>query len=199
MAVVYFMAVYILPGLVDSSDGQAPRNAHARQSGQCTEPLQVRIKHGEHRGHPWSVIAGIENDHDCSAWFLKVKFLPQNRTSGSWEGGWEIPSGGHLPDSATISAQDEATGGDRVISGVVGWKVQTIVFITKSGDRFAVHPKAPEATLRKRFGWLNNLRYFLRFYPVGDPVKVARLLDSRGETIGNFPCRLGEIEGKMSL
>lgn len=201
LAAVYFMAVYVLPGFADSSDGRAPRrnDAVARQSEQCTKHIQVPVQQGEHNDQSWSVIASIENDHDCGAWLLGMEFLPQDEVPGSWEGFWEIPAGGHLPDSATISAQDEATGEDRVISGVVGWRVRTVVFRTKRGHRFAVHPKAPEASLRKRFGWLQNLRYFLRFYPVGDPVKVARLLDARGRIIAAFRCRLGEITGNMTF
>lgn len=200
LAAIYLMAVYVLPGVVDRSDGQGPReNAVAQQSGLCTKHLEVPVERGEHTGESWSVIASIEDDQDCSAWLLKMKFLPQDIPPGSWEGGWEVPAGGHLPDSATISARDEATGGDRVVSGAVGMRVRTVMFRTKSGRRFVVHPKAPKASLRKRFGWLRNLRYFLRFYPKGDPLGAAKLLDAHGKTIATFQCQAGEITGHMSV
>jgi hypothetical protein len=124
-----------------------------------------------------------------------MEFLPQDVTPGSWKGFWEIPAGGHLPASATISARDETTGEDRVVSGIVGWHVRTVVFSTRSGHLFVVHPKVPEGRLLKRFVWLRNLRYFLRFYPVDDPVKVAKLLDSRGGAIKTVEFRLGEVMG----
>lgn len=201
LGAAYLVAVYVLPGAIDQSDGQEPtRNrVFSRHSGRCTNHLRVPVERGEHKGQSWSVIASIENDQDCGAWLLKMRFLPQNVMPGSWEGGWEIPSGGHLPDWATISARDEATGEDRVISGVVGMRVRTVVFRTRSGHRVVVHPKAPKARLRKRFGWLRNLRYFLRFYPKGDPVRTAKLLDGRGKIIASFQCQAGEITGNMSL
>lgn len=198
---IYLIAVYILPSLVDTSDGQEAREGHSiarEQSEECVKRKRVPIQDGERDGQPWKIFASIENNHDCGAWLLSMEFLPQGGMPGSWKGFWEIPAGGHLPDSATISAQDEATGEERVISGVVGWRVKTVVFRTKSGRRFVVHPKAPDTKLRRQFGWLQNLKYFLRFYPIGDPVKAARLLDSRGSTIATFRCRLGELQGNMS-
>lgn len=200
LAVVYLMAVYVIPGFVDRSSGDAHpgTGSSARQTGQCTKhlraPFKIPIEHGVHKGQSWSVIASIESGHACGAWWsLGMEFLPQGDTPGSWKGFWEIPAGGHLPASATISARDETTGEDRVVSGIVGWRVRTVVFRTRSGHRFVAHPKAPEERLLKQFVWLRNLRYFLRFYPVGDPVMVAKLLDFKGGTIKTVDFRLGEV------
>lgn len=197
LAVVYLIAVYIIPGVVDQSDGRtqpAGDPVMAPGSKKCPKKhRRVTVEQGEHGDYGWSIIAAIKNGHDCAAWGLSVDFRPRDITPGSWEGFWEIPAGGHLPDSATISARDETTGEERVVSGVVGWDVRTVLLTTKSGDRFVVHPKAPERRLLKRFIWLRNLRYFLRFYPLGDPVKVAKLLDSQGRTIATDHFRLGEI------
>lgn len=200
MAGVYLLAVYVIPGFVDRSDGQGqPRSdLPDRLAWRCSKhhraPIKVPIEHGEHHGQTWSIIGSIKSGHACGAWWtLGMKFLPQDVVPGSWEGFWEIPAGGHLPASATISARDETTGEDRVVSAVVGWHVRTVVFRTRGGFRFVVHPKAPEGRLLKRFVWLRRLRYFLRFYPVGDPVKAAKLLDARGRTIRTVGFRLGEV------
>jgi hypothetical protein len=201
LAALYVMAVYVIPGFVGKSEGQGRErtDALARQSDQCTaHPIKHRrvpVENGQHSGEPWSVIAGIKNGHACGYWSLSMEFRPQDVTPGSWEGLWEIPAGGHLPASATMSARDETTGKDRDVSGIVGWHVRTVVFRTRGGRRFVVHPKAPEARLLKRYVWLRNLRYFLRFYPIGDPVKVAKLLDYRGATIETVHFRLGEYLG----
>lgn len=198
VAIVYFLAVYIGPGLVDRSEGRGQASTEsAPMSGQCIKhrrtSVQVPIDHGEHDSNSWSIIASIGSGHACGAWWsLGMEFLPQDVMRGSWKGLWEIPAGGHLPASATISARDETTGEDRVVSGIVGWNVRTVVFRTQSGRRIIVHPKAPDGRFLKRFVWLRNLRYFLRFYPVHDPMKAARLLDSRGGTIRTVEFRLGE-------
>jgi len=202
LAGLFLLAVYVLPGFVDKSDGQARHRTvasprHSKE--QCTEQRQVPVEHGDRDSQRWSVVASIENDHDCGAWLLGMNFRPKGIERASWKGFWEIPAGGHLPDTATIAAQDEATGEARVVSGVVGWRVRTVAFRTKSGRKFVVHPKAPGLALRRRYVWLQNLRYFLRFYRVGDPVRTARLIDSHGHTLRIFRCRLGEIEGRMSL
>jgi len=196
LATVYLILVYIIPGVVDESDGrpQPVADLSARGSKHCPmKHVHVTIEHGSHNGYAWSVIASIKKGHACGVWKLGVDFRPRDITPGSWEGFWEIPAGGHLPDSATISARDETTGEDRDVSGIVGWDVRTVVFITKSGHRFVVHPSAPGRRLLKRFIWLHNFRYFLRFYPVGDPVRVAKLLNIRGRTIATDHFRLGEI------
>lgn len=198
-AALFIIAVYLIPRFIDRSDGQQSQNARGKESGRCTKHrikhLRVPVAEGEHRGEAWSVISSIENGHACGKWALGMEILPQNVTPGSWKGMWEIPASGHLPASATISARDETTGESRVVSGIVGWHVRSVVFKTRSGRRFVAYPKAPEAKLLKRFVWLRNLRYFLRFYPLGDPVKVAKLRDSRGAIIETARFRLGEVMG----
>jgi hypothetical protein len=51
-------------------------------------------------------------------------------------------------------------------------------------EHIVVHPKLPPPALRERFVWLRNVRYFVRYYPPGEHVRVARLLNAQGELIG---------------
>lgn len=196
LAPAFFLAAYVLPGLAARGEGSGPLK-HA--SGHCTKSIEVPVDHGQHNERPWSITAGVENNHNCRAWLLNMEFLPQDETPGSWKGSWAIPAGGHLSNSATIAARDETTDVGRVVSGVVGWRVEKVIFRTRSGHTFVVRPKVPRAHLRQRFVWLRNLRYFLWFYPVGDPVRVARLLNAQGETVATVRARLGEFLGTMGV
>jgi hypothetical protein len=141
------------------------------------------------------VRAGVRNNSDCQHWLLSVGFNPAGSPPGSWRYGWGIPAGGHLPDRFTISARDEGEGAERVVGGTVGARVRSIELLMSKGPRVKIHPLLPAQKLRKRFIWLRNMRYFLRFYPTGRYVKSVRLLDKFGKTI--FVGRLfeGEVEG----
>ncbi len=177
IAGVYFLLVYVVPIFPAST-----RDATA--FGGCIHRQQHLIAKGQSpSGGVWTVGATIQNNGSCSDWRLGMEFDPSGASRGRWSGAWGIPSGGHLSASFTIGAQDEAAGTERAFSGVVGVRVKTLALTTSSGERFTIHPKLPPKRLLKRFVWLRNLRYFVRYYPTGQPLKSARLLNSRSEVI----------------
>jgi hypothetical protein len=193
LASVYFVLVYILPMLPASTQG-----ASATAIGTCIHRQQHLIANGRSpSGKHWTVTATIRNDGSCDAWFFGMGFAPSGTSAGSWSGGWRIPAGGHLSTNFTIGAQDEAEGPERAFSGTAGVTVKTVVLTTSNGKRLRFHPKLPSERLRKRFVWLRNVRYFLRYYPTGQHVKTAMLLNSRGALIYTEHGEEGEFDGPM--
>jgi hypothetical protein len=190
VALAYLITVYVVPGILAGRDSEAA-------SGSCVPRHAVGLDRGEHDGHPWRIMAGVEKNPGCSFWLLNVEFFPQGKVRGSWSSGWGIPAGGHLPAAATIAASDYPEGDGRAVGGVVGSRVRRVVFRLSGGGVIVVHPKDPRAELRSRFVWLHGLRYFLRFYPAGAHVKTAELLDAKGKTITKVHSEEGEIEGFM--
>jgi hypothetical protein len=189
--VAYLAAFYVIPSFLASSDGDAG-------SGRCIPDHAVRLDNGEHDGRPWRIsgsIEKIERHERCSYWLLKVGFSPEGVSPGSWIEGWGIPAGGHLPATATIDAQEEEGGG--TLGGVVGSRVRSVVLKLRSGRTMVVHPKDPRKGLRRRFVWLQNLRYFLVFYSAGDHVRTAKLLDANGKVIFTAHNQEGELMGNM--
>lgn len=191
LAVAYFAAFYVIPGFLPSSEGEAA-------SSRCAQ-RKVGLDHGERHGRQWRITASIEKNPDCSYWLLKMRFSPQGMGPGSWTGGWGIPAGGDLPASATIGANDEEEEDGRAVGGVVGSRVHSVVLKLSGGRTMVVHPTDPSKGLRRRFVWLRNLRYFLHFYPVGEHVKTAKLLDRSGKVIFTAHSHEGELEGFMGL
>lgn len=134
-------------------------------------------------GKHWTVTASIRNNGNCRTWLFSLDFRPSGTLRGSSRWGWRIPAGGHLSRVFMIKAQDESAGSDRVFYGAVGKRVKTIELTMSKGKRIVAHPKLPPMALRERFVWLRNVRYFLRYYPAGEHVGVARLFDARGGLI----------------
>jgi hypothetical protein len=71
----------------------------------------------------------------------------------------------------------------------------TIVLTTNKGSHVTIHPKLPPRRLRKRFIWLRNMRYFIRYYPPGQHVRVARLFNSQGDLLYKARGWEGGFEG----
>jgi hypothetical protein len=189
----FLAAVYVLPGAFASSNGAGA------SSETCVPRHKVVVDRGDHAGRPWLISAGVEKNPSCSFLLLKMEFSPLAETRGSWTGGWGIPAHGHLSDAATIAAGDHLEGSERSVSGVVGSRVRRVVFKMSTGHEIVVNPKLPSEALRERFVWLHGLRYFLRFYPTGEHVRAARLLDAKGKLISIVRADEGEIEGFMSV
>jgi hypothetical protein len=193
MAVAYLVAVYAIPGFLASSAVEAA-------SAQCVPHHKVSLDHGEHDGRPWRITASIDKieRHDrCSYWFLKVKFVPQGVSWGSWIEGWGIPAGGHLPATATIDARDYEEEDGRAVGGVVGSRVRSVVLELSGRRTMVVYPKDPGEEFHRRFVWLHGLRYFLDFYPAGKHIKTAKLLDANGKVIYTAHSQEGELVGSM--
>jgi hypothetical protein len=191
LAIGYLAVFYVIPGLLASSDGAAAVR-------HCVPRHKVGLANGQHEGRRWHIKAYVEKNPDCSYLLLKVEFAPQGELRGSWTGGWGVPGGGHLSPSATIAASDNAGDERRNVGGIVGSRVRSVVLQLSEGGTMVVHPKLPSKELRRRFVWLNGLRYFLRFYPAGKHVKAAKLLDAKGKIITTVHSQEGELEGFMS-
>jgi len=190
VAAAYLASFYVIPGFLASSDG---RDA----SGHCVGHQKVTLDQGEHRGRPWHITAGVEKNPGCSFWLLKVAFFPQRQIRGSWTEGWGIAAGGHLPATATIDAHDYEEQGGRVIGGIVGSRARSVVLKLSGGRTVVLYPSDPSDDLRRRFVWLHKLRYFFYFYPSGEHVRTAKLLDANGKVIYTAHSREGELQGNM--
>jgi hypothetical protein len=140
-------------------------------------------------------MATVHNNGSCRNWFLEMDIRPNGTPRGSWAWGWSIPAGSHLSDRFTINAGDEPADSSRTFYGVVGARVRALGLRTTRGKLLMLHPKLPPPGLRRRFVWLRNLRYFVRFYPRGERVRVARLLDSHGRLIAKIRGQEGEFAG----
>ncbi|HSS42333.1 MAG TPA: hypothetical protein VLK37_07245 [Solirubrobacterales bacterium] len=186
LALAYLGAFYLIP--LANGDGKAT-------SEQCVPRHKIDLDHGRHGGEPWHIRAGVEKNPDCSYWLLKVEFSPQGKYRGSWTDGWGIPGGGHLPASATIDASEEEEG--LAMGGVVGLRVHNVVLSFTGGRTLVVGPKTPRDSLLRRFVWLHGLRYFLCFFPAGEHVETAKLLDAKGKIISTVHNQEGEFVGFM--
>ena len=149
-------------------------------------------------GGKWTVTGDVRPNGGCSRWLLGLQFVPFGAGPGSWSGAWDVPAGGHLSDRFTISAQDEASKSQRAFSGVVGARVKEIeLHLGPDGRTVVVRPKLPNSEARRKFPWLRNFRYFVRFLPTSNPVQVAKLLDAKGEVIVSERPSEGIFEGQF--
>lgn len=188
VAAVFLFSIYILPALANQSDGSTT----------CENPVksqQRTIATGQNPGgRIWKVRAFIQGG--CNP-LLGWEFLPSGVPRGSWIGKWAIPVGGHLSEAATIDARDEASDSSRVFSGVVGGDVRVVSALTKSGKEIVIRPKLPRRDLRQNLVWLRQVRYFMRFYPVGDAISRVRLLDGKGNLKYSTRGFEGDFQGPM--
>ncbi len=151
----------------------------------CIHPQKHLIAEGKNpNGKRWTVTGSVHDNGSCRSWLFSMDFRPSGTLKGSSRWGWRIPAGGHLSIKFTINAQDESAGSVRAFYGAVGKRVKTIDLTTSTEKHIIVHPKLPPPALRERFVWLRNVRYFVRYYPLGEQVGVARLLNAHGGLIG---------------
>jgi hypothetical protein len=150
----------------------------------CIHPQKHLIAEGRSPDDKrWTITASVHNNGSCRAWLFSMDFRPSGTLRGSSRWGWRIPVGGHLSNKFTINAQDESAGSVRAFYGVVGGRVKTVELLTSKKERIVVHSKLPPLILRKRFVWLRNVRYVLRYYPAGERVRGARLFNAQDELI----------------
>lgn len=160
-----------------------------RQAQAC-QKRQVIAKGKSSGGNHWTVTGWIrDNRGSCESWLFGLGFSP-NRKRGSFSWEWGIPAGGSLPDSFTISARDEYEGSERVFAGAAGARVVSIVLTLDNGKQMKVSPLLPAPELRKRFVWLRNVRYFVRYYPLESHVRVVTVRDAKG-----IIARVNGVEG----
>ena len=191
LASVYLLVVYVL-------QANPARSQLDSSSGTCVQSQRQLIAQGHSpAGKPWTVTGTIRNDGSCGAWLFGVDFVPYGTRAGSWSSAWRIRAGGHTSDSFVVTAQDEVKDSERAFSGVSGARIRTVEVITSSGEHLMIHPKLPPNRLRKRFVWLRNVRYFMRYYPTGQHAKVTKFFDSHGKLIDTVRGEEGAFNGPM--
>lgn len=141
----------------------------------------------------WTVTASVRNNGSCRSWLLSMDFRPSGTLRGSSRWGWRIPAGGHLQSNFTMNAQDEGAGRSRAFYGATGARVKAVELTMSNGGHLVVHPKLPSLAQRRRFVWLRDVRYFVRYYPLGEHVLTAKLLNVQGEIIGVLRGSEGEF------
>lgn len=184
------LTVFILPAFSNANGGAT--------SAACTQAQKYEIATGVSPGGVnWSVTGTLKNNGGCESWLLGMNFEPSGTRRGSWSGAWQIPAGGHLPKKATIAAQDDASGHERCVSGVVGSSVNRIIFQVSGGKNLIIHPKLPSMAIRTKFAWLRGLRYFVRYYGARKHVTKVQLLGQHGQLIYVTSGEEGLFEGPM--
>ncbi len=146
-------------------------------------------------GDYWTIKGAVRNSDGCNRWLLAMEFRPTGGRPGSSLWRWAIPAGGHLSNSFTISAQDQAAGTVRAIFGTVGARISRVVAKMSQTKALEIHPKLPARALRQRFAWLRNMRYFILFYPAGREVKSVTLLGDNGDVVEKLGGQEGSFEG----
>lgn len=153
--------------------------------GACIQPKQHKIAKGSSDSHKemWTVSASIRNNDGCKSWLLGLKFEPFGPSGPSWRAGWGIPTGGSIPKGFPISAEDLVGAGSRSFSGIAGTLVKEIEVTTNRGETFTVHPKRVSSALVRRYVWLKNLGYFVRYLASGDRVTYVRVRNNSGKVL----------------
>jgi hypothetical protein len=193
MAVTFLTACFLLATVLNvrlwAQSDQTARTCGHRQP----------IAHGKStNGIPWTVMVSIrKNGRNCSAWLLGFEFRPDRKPyshgweaeaersrkipmPGSFSWSWGIPTGGHLPNDFVIGARDDYEGSERVFAGAASGSVKSITLTMSSGKHMVIHSQPPSQTLRQRFVWLRNLRYFVSYYHLGSHVQKVTVRSSRG-------------------
>lgn len=189
LAAAFLLASYGLPAISSSSSKEMSG------SGKCIQPQQQLVDRGLNpAGDPWTITASIRQNDGCDSWLLGSKFVPAGKVRGSFSFGWGIPSGGHLSDAFTIDARDESSNSERVFGGAVGGRVTRIVVQLSNGGPLTIRPELPAQRLRKKFVWLRNVRYAMRFYPAGSHATKVTLYSADGKVVE----KLSPIEGAFA-
>jgi hypothetical protein len=194
--VIYALAAFVAVSLslayvFDVSLWASPSD---REASACQQH-QVISKGDSPGGVPWSFRGSIrENGEGCDAWLLKLEFRPErkpyshkweseaglSRMPGSFNWAWGIPTGGHLPDNFTMVGRDEYEGSERVFAGATGARVVSVTLTMSTGRHILIRPILPELALRRKFAWLRNVRYFVRYYPLGEHVRTVTVRNAAG-------------------
>lgn len=150
-------------------------------------------------GSPWAVMGWIrQNGGSCKAWLFGVEFTLAGRTPDTFSSGWGIPPGGHLPRGFTFSGHDRNEGTERVFAGAAGVHVKSLLLTMSNRRQITIYPLLPTPTLRKRFVWLRNLRYFVQFYPTGLHIRLVTARNSKGRIVAKSGGEEGFFEGRCS-
>jgi hypothetical protein len=141
---------------------------------QCVKSKRLMLERGHSQaGERWKVAASIQANPGCATWLLKLEVSPSGTRAGTWRWGQAIQPNRSLPPGFTIAAGDEVARVGRAFSGMTSGAARFVVLHTVEGRRIVIHPKRPAIDLRRRYEWLRNVKYFVRFYPPHDHVRVA--------------------------
>jgi hypothetical protein len=153
----------------------------------CVEAKKVEVASGRSPGRaPWRIDAAVESRDGCDGSTLRLGYsFDLTGRKGGWSVALAIPSNGHLDSDYTLTAQDQTADNERVFSGLVGARTRKIVAILSSGKRLVIRPPAVAKRLRTQNAWLRGIRTFMRFYPAGQKVRVAKLFDKDGKLIAS--------------
>lgn len=185
LALLYLAVVYVVPAFSNPE----------RASSNCTLHERHVIGSGalpDHRA--WRVVADVRSNGGCSTWLLRVEFYPFGTYAGSWRGSWGIPAKGHLASNFAISAQDAFNPAKRAISGIIGKRVKKVVAVTTDGSYLVIRPQLPPRRLMLHNVWLRNFRFFVRYYSPGTRVRIIRLFNSDGKSLGVVHGEEGEFD-----
>ena len=94
----------------------------------------------------------------------------------------------------TFSGQDQNEGPERVFAGVAGVRIKSVTLTMSNGGHLKIYPVLPNPSLRKRFIWLRNMRYFVQYYPDGSHVRLVTARNFKGKLVA----RVGGLEGSFS-
>jgi hypothetical protein len=145
----------------------------------CVKTQRLILERGHNsRGEKWMVAAGVRANNGCATWLLSLEVAPSGTRAGTWRWGRAIQPNGSLPADFGIAAGDEVARVGRVFSGMTSGTTRSVVVHTWEGKTIVIHPKRPVMAMRRRHEWLKNLKYFVRFYPRGDHVRVAEGFDA---------------------
>lgn len=153
----------------------------------CVEAKKVEIASGRSPSRaPWRIDSSVESRDGCDGATLRLEYsFDLTGRKGGWSAALAIPSNGHLDSDYTLTAQDQTADNERVFSGLVGARTRKIVAMLSSGKRLVIRPPAVPKRLRTQNAWLRGIRTFMRFYPAGQKVRVAKLFDKDGKLIAS--------------
>jgi hypothetical protein len=186
------LALLVLVGgaIVGITSAFSDSTAHGDDG--CVKPQKTVVAEGPvPAGGRWTVVGSLRNnknryDNSCEGLLFGMKFSPDGIPAGSWEEARAVPAKGELvaepPRNLEIYAQDEAGahGRDfRVFSGYVSRGVSSVRVNLNTGSHLTIRPKSVRPSLRQKYPWLDNVKYFVRFYPTGQHAREVVLSGGR--------------------
>lgn len=157
---------------VSAADGETAESS-------CVKTQQLVLERGHNRsGEHWKVAAGVRANPGCATWLLSLEVAPSGTRRGTWRWGQAIQPNGSLPADFGIAAGDEVASIGRAFSGMTSGQTRSVRLHTREGRTIVFYPKRPTIAMRRGHKWLRNVKYFVRFYPRGEHVRVAEGYDA---------------------
>ncbi len=150
----------------------------------CVKRHSVPIGSGNGPGgRDWEVEGTIGPEGSaCHDWLLSMTF----KVGGaSWGFGTSIPADGHYAHVKEPQAFDALLedGSDRVFLGFTNGETAKLVVTLSDAKQLVIRPRPVPAALVRKNAWLENLRYFVRFYPPVGFVTSFSSFDAAGHLV----------------